>query len=373
MSRVITTKELKSILVLAFIAITLFASGCTEENLSAEEIATQMMDKQNSIQDYSYTMYMTSYTEGQVEEIESKFMFKKPNKFKEIMTESGKDSQITVSDGEISWSYNPDANTVIKMKPSEDPGAQKGDYIYAINEFLDDNNVTLLRTENVDGRATYLLNITPKEIHTDDDLKSKIIKIWVDKETWMPLRWEYYNADGNLTDKNEIRDLKVNTGIPDSEFKFEIPDSAKIIDLGMIPPYEELSLEEARNNASFKILTPEYLPDGYKFNYSIITNNSKYSTDPESHYETVELVYAKEGASKRKHIILTETVYENLSFYPTVINGTDIQINEIEGKCFSDEDTTRLIWRLGDINLLLGTPLEKNETLKIAESISEKL
>ena len=81
-------------------------------------------------------------------------------------------------------------------------------------------------------------------------------KIWVDQETWMPLRYETYNGDGNLTMKLEIRDLKVNTGIPDSEFKFEIPTGAKIVDLGEIKPPEELSLEEARKKASFKILTP---------------------------------------------------------------------------------------------------------------------
>lgn len=369
----IITKELKSVLVLAFIAIVLFGSGCTEKNLSAEEIATQMVDKQNSIQDYSYTMYMTSYTEGKTEEIESKLMFKKPDKYKEIITESGKDTQITVSDGEVSWSYHPDSNMVTKMKlPNDFEPQKKEDYINTINDFLIDNNVTLLGLENVDGRATYLLKITPKEIGKDEGIRSKIIKIWVDQETWMPLRYEFYNADGTLTDKNEIRDLKVNTGIPDSEFKFEIPDGAEIVDFGEIEPYEELSLEEARNKASFKLLLPEYLPEDYKFNYSVITNNSKHSPDPDSHYETVELIYTKEGASRRDSIILIETVYENVSFAPVVISGTDIKINGVEGKCISEEETTRLMWMLGDVNLLLGTPLEMNETLKIAESISEK-
>ena len=58
----ITMKKLRLILVLAFITTAIFASGCTEKNLSAEEIASQMLDKENSIQDYSYTMHMTSYT-----------------------------------------------------------------------------------------------------------------------------------------------------------------------------------------------------------------------------------------------------------------------------------------------------------------------
>ncbi len=85
-----TTEGFKSILMLAFVTMILFASGCTEENLSAEEIVTQMLDKQNSTEDYSYTMYMTSYTEGKTAEIEYKTMFKKPNMSKDIITEPGK-------------------------------------------------------------------------------------------------------------------------------------------------------------------------------------------------------------------------------------------------------------------------------------------
>ena len=67
---------------LTFITVALFASGCTEKNLSAEQIATEMMDKQNNTQDYSYTMHMTSYFGGKTEETESKTMFKKPNMLK---------------------------------------------------------------------------------------------------------------------------------------------------------------------------------------------------------------------------------------------------------------------------------------------------
>lgn len=95
----------------------------------------------------------------------------------------------------------------------------------------------------------------------------------------MPLRYETYNSDGNLTMKLEIQDLKVNAGISDSEFKFEISKGAKIVDLGEIKPPEELSLEEARTKASFKILTPEYLPEGYEFNNSMIYNNSQFSPE----------------------------------------------------------------------------------------------
>ena len=364
----ITTKKFRSMFVLTFIVVALFASGCTEKNLSAEEIATKMLDKQNSTQDYSYTMHMTSNLGGKTEEIESKTIFKKPNMFKETMTRSGKENQtISVSDGETAWSYTPDTNTVTIMKLPKVSEPQKDDYINAVGEFLNDTNVTLLGVEKIDGRNTYLLETIPKEKDGDYELAHKT-KMWIDEETWMPLRYETYNGDGNQTMKIEIRDLKVNTGIPDSEFKFEIPKGAKIVDLGEIQLPENLSLEEARKKASFKILTPEYLPEGYEFNNSMIFNNSKFS--PESQIsETVELTYIKD----KTIIDISETVSKNQSSDAAIIDKSeDIKINGIDGKYVSMGKTKLLTWRLGDVNLNLCASLEKDEMLKIAESISEK-
>ncbi len=368
MSNMTTMKKLTPIFVLTVVFVALFASGCTEKNLNAEQIAAQMMDKENNTRDYSYTMHVTSYFGGETKETESKTMFKKPNMIKSIVTESGKENQTTiVSDGKIVWSYTLDTNTVTKMKISKPSELTENDYTNIIDNFLNDTNVTVLGVENVDERKTYLLETTPKENDRDYELIYKT-KIWVDQETWMPLRYETYNGDGNLTMKLEIQDLKVNTGIPDSEFKFEIPEGAKIVDMGEIKLPEELSLEEARKKASFKILTPDYLPEGYEFNSSMIYNNSQFS--PENQIsETVELTYIKGKAI----INLAETVSKNQSS-DTIAMGKeeDIQINGIDGKYLSMGKTKLLTWKLGDIDLSLCASLEKEEVLKVAESISEK-
>lgn len=363
-----TTKKFRSIFVLIFIVVALFFSGCAEKNLSPEQIAAQMMDKENNTRDYSYTMHVTSYFGGETKETESKTISKKPNLIKSIVTEPGKENQtIIVSDGKIVWSYTPDTNTVTKIKISKTSEFTKNDYTNIIDNFLNDTNVTVLGVENVDGRKTYLLETIPKENDGDYELIYKT-KIWVDQETWMPLKYETYNGDGNLTMKLEIQDLKVNTGIPDSEFKFEIPKGAKIVDLGEIKPPEELSLEEAREKASFKILTPEYLPEGYEFNNSMIYNNSQFSPENQR-FETVEITYTK----KEAFISLAETVSMNQSFNATIMDkGEDIQINGIEGKYLSIGKTKLLTWKLGDVSLSLCASLEKEEMLKIAESISEK-
>lgn len=363
MNNVITTKEFKSILVLAFVTMALFASGCTEKNLSAEEIAAQMMDKQNSIQDYSYTLHTTSYLGEKTIESEDKFMIKKPNMFKEINIEPGTGNQtITVFDGEFMWLYDPDTNEVVKTKLSGNPLPTQNDYLNFIGEIMNSTNVTLLGMENIDGRTAYLLETTQKETNESSLLPDRT-KIWIDKDTWILLRIEIY-LEGKLFDRFEIRDLKINSGIPDSEFKFEIPEGAKILE-EKLP--EILSLEEARKKVSFKILTPEYLPEGYSFDSSMIFNNESHSDEI---FETVHLTYMKDKDS----IGLTESVYENMSsITKDIMNaGEDIKINGIEGKYEFMGDDKVMRWKLENVSLSLFTSLEKDEMLKIAESISEK-
>jgi outer membrane lipoprotein-sorting protein len=364
----ISTKTFRSIFVLIFITVALFASGCAEKNLSAEEIATKMVEKQNSIQDYSYTMHMTTYFDGKVEESEAKTMFKKPNLFKSIDTVPGKENQtISVSDGQFMWSYTQDTNEVLKIALPNASEPSKNDYINTISEFLNDTNIKLLGADNVDGRNTYLLETIPEETGGIYELMYKS-KIWVDQETWMPLKYETFNITGDPTMKLEIRDLEVNTGIPDSEFKFEVPSGAKVIDMGDIKPPEELSLEEARERASFNILTPTYLPEGYEFSNAMVYNNTGFYAESPA-FETVALTYTKDKES----INLAETVYQNQSSdRKDMDEGEDIKVNGIEGKYLSFGKLKFLSWKLGDVELSLSSSLEKGEMLKIAESISEK-
>jgi outer membrane lipoprotein-sorting protein len=365
MSNVITTKNFKLIIVLAFVTLALFVSGCTEKNLSAEEIAAQIMDKQNSIQDYSYTLHTTSDLVEKTVESEDKFMIKKPNMFKEIIIEPGTGNQtIIVFDGEFMWNYHPDTNEVVKTKLSGNPLPTQNDYLNMIGEIMNSTNVTLLGMENIDGRTAYLLETTEKETNVSSLLPDRT-KIWIDKETWIPLKIEIY-FEGKLFQRFEFRDLKINSGIPDSEFKFEIPKGAKVVE-EKLP--EILSLEDARKKATFKILTPKYLPEGYSFNSSMMFNNSNDISSNEI-FETVDLTYMKD----KDTIGLTETVYENMSSINKdfLSDGKDIKINGIEGKYVSIEDMKILRWKLGNVQLSLSAPLKKDEMLKIAESISEK-
>ena len=362
-------KHTKILFILILISLALFASGC-EEKLSAEEIATKMQEKQDSLEDYSYTMHMAIYLNGEKDlEDEIQVMYKKPNMMKSLEIVQGKEVE-SVSDGEFAWSYDAGTNTVTKMKVPEEPLLTDKDYISLIGNFMNESDVSMLGVEEVDGRCAYILEARPRTEENESGLASRT-KVWVDRETWMILKSSIYDNKGNLTTETEIRDLKINTGIPDSEFKFEIPDGAEVKTLDMdeifkIP--ESLSLEEARQQASFEILTPEYIPDGYVLNSTMIYKDNDTAPGGQGS-ETVTLSYQKGAES----FDIMETVYENEPKEDTFMQGAEeISIGGQDGKYLNEFGNMKMLqWKLGEVEINLVGSLEKTEMLKIAESVQE--
>ncbi|HIH92677.1 TPA: outer membrane lipoprotein-sorting protein [Methanosarcina acetivorans] len=362
----------KILFLLTFIILVLFASGCTGD-LSAEEIAEQMQEKEANIQDYSYTMQMTSHFGNQTQESEIQFLQKKPDKMKTVTLKPEEEAgTIVVSDGEFIWTYDPKTNTVTKMEMPETPTQGETDYVGIISDLLNETDVSLLGMEEIDGRSAYLLETSLKD-EEEGFRFTDGMKLWVDKETWMPLRYEIYDSGGDPMMELEIRDLEINTDIPDSEFVLEVPEGAtvKTIDLGSFELPEEITLEEAREAAGFEFLVPEYLPEGYAFNYSMVSNESL--TVPEE--QTLETVILRYENDKGNIISLSETVYEKEipeDSEAAITNyAENVTINGIDGKYLAFGDMKILRWEIEDIDLILTTSLEKDEVLRIAESLQE--
>lgn len=359
-------KHAKILFILFLISLSFFVSGC-EEKMSAEEIAAKMQEKQASIEDYSGIINTTVYLNGEKSQEEVRIMFKKPNFMKSFITEQGKERVEAVSDGEFVWSYDAVTNTVTKMKLPKDPLFTEKDYIGLISNFMNNSKVSVLGTEEVDGISAYVLETEPKA-EGNESLLAFRTKIWVDKETWMVLKCNMSDNEGNPVTEVEIRDLKLNTGIPDSEFKFEVPEGAEVKTVDLNEELKGLSLEEARQQASFEILTPDYIPHGYVLNFTkVYKDNYKVPTGQVS--ETVILSYMKGAES----FDIAETVYQSKPEDDLLMQEAEnISINGREGKYLNKLGDLKILrWELGEVEITLSGTLEKTEMLKIAESIQE--
>lgn len=223
----------KIVFMLLLVSYIVFASGCVDESdakdpkLLSEEIAANMQEKENSVNDSSYTLYMTTYSEGEkTSESEFEVMYKKPN-MKKTITKGAENESIMIYDGKIEWLYDPETNIVQKLTIPEESQSEI-DYFKLFNDILNEYNVSLLGNDTIDGRNTYLLEAKPKETEGTDKKIDKI-RIWADEETWLPLKYEVYQNTQRI--EIEIQNLKINTGIPDTEFVFDVPEGAEVVEM----------------------------------------------------------------------------------------------------------------------------------------------
>lgn len=343
------------IVLLAVIIIALI-SGCTA-NMSAEQIAEQMKAKQDSIKDYSATMVVTSSFGGKDEMAKAKIMNKMPDKSRmDYLEPAEMAGQVMVNDGKTIWSYDPKKNEVTKMDmPKINMTTSEQDYTKSIKELLNQTDISYQGTEKFEGRSVYNIKASPKN---GSMLMGIHYSMWVDSETWMPLKMEMFDKNDKLMTSIEYRDIKFNTGIPDSEFEFKVPEGAKVVTRELPAPPKQMTLEEVRKEVNFTVLSPSYLPEGYVFESATVFKYDK--------MEIVSLTYQKGS----QMFLLSEKLKDDTNKAPDFGDVEKVSINGAEGKIMSGFGESKMLtWNIGNLELMLSDPLSKEEMIKIAGSI----
>lgn len=203
-----------------------------------------MQEKENSIEDSSYTLCITMYFEEEkIQESEFDIVYKKPN-MKKTITKGTENENVMIYDGKIEWLYDPETNVVQKIIVPEEYQFEI-DYFKLFNDTLNEYDISVHGNYTIDGRTAYLLEAKPKEGREESILIDEI-KIWVDEETWIPLKYEIYQGTQRM--EIEIQNLKINTGIPDAEFIFDVPEGAEVV----IMNFEDL-LNKNRSEERIKV------------------------------------------------------------------------------------------------------------------------
>jgi outer membrane lipoprotein-sorting protein len=349
-------KQTKQVAAVLLVLAAVLISGCTEQ-MSADQIAARMEAKQESIKDFSATMVMTSSFAGETENTQVKIMTKTPDKTRSEFIEPAEFAgTVMVRNGSTMWMYDPAKNQVTKTELPEDKPFEM-DYTSIVKDLMDENDISYKGTENVGGRSTYVIEATPK-----DESKRKFIsktRVWVDRENWMLLGTEMYDADGNPMVKVEYRDITFNTGIPDSEFIFEVPEGVEVMEESFedrMP--EKMTLDEARANLTFDLRTPSYLPEGYELDdHAMVTGGER---------EVVSLKYTNGD----ERLYLSEWISDDTEQSGMRMGDPEVvSINGTDGEFTSMFGMNTLRWSAGDISYSLSGAVEKDELVNVAESI----
>jgi outer membrane lipoprotein-sorting protein len=92
-------------------------------------------------------------------------------------------------------------------------------------------DVKLTGEEQLDGRRTYLLELTPKS----DDVRKKITKIqmWIDSSSWLPAQQKFFEAGSSDYIQFHYSNVMKNLKISDSRFKQDWPKDASRVKPGL--------------------------------------------------------------------------------------------------------------------------------------------
>ena len=322
---------------LAVLLVATLIAGCAQ--MSAEDIAKKMEEKYKAIKDMKGEMVTTVYVQGKKIVRVTKFAMKKPDKFW-----SDSENYTIVSNGTVMWIYDKKKNIVTETKLPK-TNRPKFDYGELIKDLMSKNNVKLLGSEKVYGRDCYVIEATPK--NRTFYVKQKL---WIDKEYWYPLKIE--SDCGLFKTTIEYKDMKFNTGIPDSFFNFKPPEGVKVVEKKVMLP-KKLTMEEAQKRVNFTIITPRYTA-GYKFEYAYVF---KYDGN-----EEVILHYSKDG---QKLTVVESRGYHH-TYLPNAtkvnINGTTVEISNMFGINIAR-------FCKGNISITISAKLPKDELISIVESM----
>lgn len=147
------------------------------------------------------------------------FIMKKGNKYRIEM-----EQQTIVTDGKSVWMFNNLNNQLLIDKYKEDPASFPPDKVL-VNVPMNYNAV-LLGNEKIDDKEVSIVKFTPK----NEKLKIKWMKVWIEDEQWLMKKIQILDAGNNLI-TYLVKEVKINTGIPESQFQYTAPEDVEVIDL----------------------------------------------------------------------------------------------------------------------------------------------
>jgi outer membrane lipoprotein-sorting protein len=368
--------NLRKISILMFVLfLCLFLAGCVDEDLTAEQAVQKYQEKQETIEDYSATVHTTLYYGGEELATVYTIIKKNPDKFKTISLESLLNTGVvSISNGETLWEYNPDLNSVVITNVSDNKESSSYEDYTGIMQTLLDQNFILNGTEVVDGRDCYAMSVVSNNSESSQNYISS--KVWIDKEIWMPIKIEMYDSEGTLFMDTIYEDCEVNTGISDSEFEFDVPEDARVVEFASSDLFsmvlEPTSLEEVENLSGREIMVPSYVPEGYEFDNATF-DNSVLALGVDM--EMIKLIYTN-GSND---IWVTETFYgekekESMDDYDSFLGdySETVFVNGNEAILLSDNRSgtwASLSWEQDGISMAVSGKIGSAELIKIAESI----
>ena len=136
-----------------------------------------------------------------------------------------------------------------------------------LNLIFANHTISQSPDEEIAGRGVYVVSLLLRPSGNPG------LKIWIDKETFLPLKRERHSSEGKLTFSFQFLEIHFNKKLSREELN-DIPKSVK--DNGFRPPYRVIGdIEELKETSRFSLSFPKYLPSGYSFQEGVLLNDGQ--------------------------------------------------------------------------------------------------
>ncbi len=186
-----------------------------------ENVLSRLERRYQSTRDLyaSFTQIVRFGVTGNTQLFAGKLWMRKGNRYRIEM-----EQQTIVTDGKTVWTFSELNKQVLIDKFRDDANAFTPDKVLVNvpkNYFAN-----IIGNEKVDDGEILILKLVPREKKS----LTKSMKVWVNTSEWLMAKVEVLDVSDNQT-TYLIKDLKINEGIADNLFHFDIPSDVEVVDL----------------------------------------------------------------------------------------------------------------------------------------------
>lgn len=188
---------------------------------TAEEVLDRVHGTYAAVQDAR--VYFSQHVKFEMAKLEQNITgtlyVKKKNKYRVELEE-----QTIVTNGETVWSFSPVTNQVLIDHFDVDEQSLTPERV--LTGAPGDFSATLSGREKFGRVEVISIKLVPK----DRGSFITSMKLWIDSKEWLIRKVELVDQSGKTTEY-VVNEIKINIGLKDSSFTYQIPEGVEVVDL----------------------------------------------------------------------------------------------------------------------------------------------
>jgi hypothetical protein len=261
----------------------------------------------------------------------------------------------------MSWAIETKKATKVKLS-KEYKERLNFNYIDSLKRMTENKSSQVLDTEYMKGRPTFHIQFTEKVAK----LGEMSTHLWMDKDTWMPIVTEYYNIQGNLVNRREVRELRINQELNDSMFELDLPHDVTIDERPSIALPKETTFEKATQLLGYAPYT--LANSSYKTSYQWVKS--------EENSGILNCLYTVLGEQFPKFILSQGgrpdgRVLTALSDFPKETVKFKFNADRVEGVFYNMGASIGIFWEYKGVSFSCSGQIDKNQLLKILGELTQ--